>query len=219
MPEPVENLIEESQGIVKEQVEVVRAAVRELQRVLLENSLMQAYREAAAPLDAEAAHLITQIQTLSKSRDELTPRLEARRRLLATEVDVCIAAGNDDEAAGKRAQVEEEEKRLSELGERIGRDAGRLQAIGAEKSRAAVQIFEAAYPEFRVASFAMIEGLLDLLDGLKKGLFDYTTATGISGDPDRLPKSYHIQNLLPNELPGSDRQLSGRVDIWLGTRR
>ncbi len=221
MPEHVENLIsDEIQRVVREQIESVRGAVRELQHVLLETALMQAYREATAPLDEEAASLTAEIQALVNARDKLKPRLEARRRLLATEIDVCIAAGNDAEAAAKRAQVEEEEERLRDLGEKITQYRDRCAAIGAQRARLAKEIFLSAYPQLPLATFALIEATIDLLDSVKQGMFDYAQATGISGDfPDQLPKSYHIQNLTPNELPGSDRVLSRRIDNWFGPAR
>jgi seryl-tRNA synthetase len=216
----VENLTDEIQRVVREQIETVREAVKELQRVLLDTSLTEAFQSVAAPLDAEAAHLITEIQTLSKSRDELTPRLAARRRLLAIEIDQCIAAGNDAEAAAKRSQAEEEEKRLRDLGEKINQYGDRCAAIGAQKSRLAKEIFESAYSLFPVATFSLLGATVDLLDGLKQGMFDYAESTGISGDfPNQLPKSYHIGNLCPTELPGSDRVLSRRIDNWFGPAR
>ena len=71
-----------------------------------------------------------------------------------------------------------------------------------------------------MATFALIEATIDLLEGLKKGLFDYVQTADIAGNfPSTLPKQYHLDNLLPNELPGSDRQLSRRVDVWFGPRR
>ena len=74
---------------------------------------MEEYRKAAAPLDEEAANLTAEIQALVNARNQLTPRLEAHRRLLATEIDQCIAAGNDEEAAAKRADVEELRKKAA----------------------------------------------------------------------------------------------------------
>jgi hypothetical protein len=216
----VENLRDEIQRVVTKQIETVREAVRELQRVLLDTSLTEAFQSVAVPLDAEAAALTAEIQALVNARDELKPRLEARRRLLAIEIDQCIAAGDDQGAVARRAQAEEEEKRLRDLGEKITHYGDRCAAIAVERMRAAKAIFEAAYPQFPLATFALIETTVDLLDGLRQGMFTYGEASGISGDfPNQLPKSYHVQNLVPTTLPGSDRVLSRRIDSWFGPAR
>jgi DNA-binding FrmR family transcriptional regulator len=211
---------EEIEQVVQEQIDTVRGAGRELQRVLLETALMEEYRKATAPLDEEAGNLAEEIQTLVNARDELTPRLEARRRLLATEIDQCIAAGNDEEAATKRRQQEQEETRLRAMGEKITQYGDRCAAISKEKQDLGKQIFESAYPDFPKATFAILEATIDLLDGLRQGMLDYAETTGISGTfPYMLPKQYHLDNLLPNPLPGSNRQLFYRVDACFGRRR
>lgn len=206
--------------VVQEQITAVCEAVKELRRVLLESALMEEYQKAVAPLDQEAGKITAEIQVLSNARDELKPRLGARQRLLAIEIDQCVAVGDDQGAVARRREVEELAKSLSELGNKIDQHGARLTAIGSERSRLAKEVFLSAYPAFPKATFALLEVTVDLLDALKQGMFDYTQATGISGDfPDQLPKQYHVSGLTPNELPGSDRALSRRLDNWFGPVR
>jgi DNA-binding FrmR family transcriptional regulator len=206
--------------VVEEQIATVRGAVGELQQVLLKSALMEAYQKGVAPLNEEDANLAGEIEGLESAHSQLKPRLESRHRLLAIEVDQCIVAGDAEGAAVKLAQVEAEEKRLHDLGNEIDRYRARRSAITEEKRGLGKQIFESAYPEFPRATFAMIEATIDLLEGLKKGLFDYVQATDIVGNfPYMLPKQYHLDNLLPSEMPGSDRLLFRRVLAIFGPQR
>jgi seryl-tRNA synthetase len=225
MPERVENFTEDAERgftdadpieqAVKEQVLVVRGSVKELARVLLEVSLNQAYQAGVAPLDKESSKLWKEVESLRKAHRELSPRIEARSRLLSHEVDACVASGDDAGAVSKRTQLEEEEKGLTELGDKINSLSSRIHSITQEKQQIAVETFERAFPEFPKATFGLIEAVVDLLDALKEGLFAYTQANDISGSF----RPFHVTGLTPNELPGSNRQLSRRVDAWFAPKR
>jgi hypothetical protein len=210
---------EEVERIVREQVQTVCGAVRELARVLLA-CLNDRYRETTASLEQESSALWNELSLLQKSYEELRPRLEAQHRVTERQIDECLASGDDRGAAAKRAQIEEEQNRLTQLAGKIAAHRARMHAIPGEMRRIAGEVLADVYELFPLASFSLIAATLDLLDGLRDGLFRFAESVPGQEDPvSPLIRRFYFERLLPTTMPGSNAELSRRVDRWFGPAR
>ena len=143
---------------------------------------------------------------------KLEPIAQAKVRILLREADDAAALGNVEGSTAKRTEASEVEQQYDGIGARISQIGARREAIRMAKRRIARETWEEVYPNLPTATFAVIEGTLNLLDGLKTGMFEYESLVGLQG----LVTRPSLGKLVPAGPGGPSRQLAARVRQWFG---
>jgi hypothetical protein len=198
-----------------EAIAQVRQSVQGLLELIVQNFLIDEYKNRTCELDAEDAGLETEWRILSESREALAPITEAKVRVLQRLADDQMALGDTAESRQKQEEASGVQEKFDAVLDRIEQVHARRVAIVEAKRSIARGIFGEVYPSLPIASFAVIECALDILDGFRAGMFKYQTLTGLepSSLRDRaLVRSSHIEKLTPNGAVG--RQLAYRLAEW-----
>lgn len=185
----------------------------------LVEGLSNRLNEINNPLRQEAEEQRVKAAKLRQSYEELKPRAESRTRILATEIDAALSEGRDSDAEAKRKEAAELEASLQEILRQTDACQARVRELAEQQKANARDIFNDTYPAMPQAAHAVIESVVDLLDGLEDGLRRFVEVAGIQGTfPYLFLKQRHIDNLIPNTMNGG-RELMVRVDRRFGDKR
>lgn len=203
---------------IREAIDAMKDATARLQTVCISELLVGEYQLRVAPLDQEDRQLEGERRTLSESRANLEPVIQAKARVLGRQADELAAAGDVEGATGKRAEACAVQANYEGIQGKISQIDARRTAIGEEKRAIARQLWEERYANLPAATFAVIESAVDLLDGIETGMYTFQKLVGL--EPESigsrpLIRRPHFEQLTP--VPnGPSRFLAARVRKWLG---
>ncbi len=207
----------------KEEVKRVKEALENLRRICIDISLTERYRELTRPLDDEVSSLVAETEEIKNWQEQRQPQIEAKIELLKREALEALAAGDTEKNQEKNAEIRETQRIIQDQVDRLSFiNARGIEAIPAEKKRIAARVFSQMYADTPKATFAVIEAVVDLLDGIWDGILEFQALTRTEGDlPSQQPlvRQFHRNALLPTDLPKGGRALSLRVDRWFASKR
>lgn len=207
----------EIQKIIEGEVAKFQSAVSQLRKVLVEEGFFNEFKRRTVDLDKEYDDLDREIEALRQTYEELSPVVQAKAKVLGREGEEALAKGNRTAAEKKTKEVQTAEDQINSLLSKVDLKAERQEAIVGEKKTIAKKLFAEVYPLLPRTTHAVIEAMLDLLDGVWSGLEEYQrqTNTGLSTAKiygDQLLKGFHKENLAPNQA--NNQFLTNRMGKW-----
>jgi hypothetical protein len=184
-----------------------------MQRALIEG-LFERLTKSTGRLRSEVAVKMQESAALRSRYAESKPRVEARMRVLAYEIDKAISEGLDGEVGAMRAEIVEITKNLADLlvqADGCDRRVGELSKLQKERAR---KIFEAGFPEIRAALVEVQRGMCNLLDGVWDDLLRYQRESGLEGSAPGSGQRYERPLLTPAlraDLTARDKGPEGEV--------
>lgn len=212
--------------LFQEAAETAAQALAELGRVLIQEGLFERLGQATADMRKEASDKGAEAERLRRSHSELTPRIEAKLRILDGEIDAAVAAGRDDEAQGKRDEARNLKSNLEQIPEQVRACESRVTALQSQQRQLARRIFEESYPEIRKSLVQVELSLVNLLDRVWDEMNRYARETdnearlAMPGQPHvpALVTMIHKVNLTPYDT-GLEGHTFARLLEWFGGRR
>ncbi len=198
--------------LFEERTSAATMALAELQQALVQ-TLFTRLEEATASSRKEAAAKAGEAATLRASHAKLCGRVEAQSRVLAREIDVAVAGGDDTQAAGKRAEIKQLTDNLADILARANAAEHRLHEIVQEQQQLTREVSEKSFEEIRRALVSVQQGMVALLDGTWAGIERYAEQSGLPG----LVSETRRVDLTARER-GEEKPLFYRLLHWFGGR-
>ena len=203
-----------------EQTESVAVdAISAITRAIVQGVFKDGYKADTEHLDEIERKLEEENKALEESYKDLAPVIEAKCKKLDDEAVDLMAEGKKDESAAKTEEAQKIRQKLADIRQKIEENSENLDSIPEEKADHARQLFQDAWPLIVHACLSVEEALVDSLEKIWAGAIDLNTETQDywRGDKhfQRNMLGLHYKNqMVPSELPGSDKDLSRRFDAF-----